>query len=79
MTKGNNLYFCGKNFMEKYGNYDTLISPLFIWDKIGKKMALIQKDFGIIPDEALDAFCHSRINQVMHAFSGCFILLGIVF
>lgn len=42
-----------------------MLSPLLMWNKIGRVVTLIQKDLGISSEEALDMFYRSRTNQLM--------------
>lgn len=53
-----------------------MLSPLLMWNKIGRIVTLIQKDLGISPEEALDMFYRSRANNLMHDPSLDFYTLG---
>ena len=44
---------------------NAMLSPLLMWNKIGRIVTLIQKDLGISPADALDKFYRSRTNQLM--------------
>ena len=56
--------------------YDAMLSPLLMWNKIGRIVSLIQKDLGISPEEALDMFYRSRTNQLMRDPSTMLYTLG---
>ena len=56
--------------------YDAMLSPLLMWNKIGRIVSLIQKDIGISPEEALDMFYRSRTNQLMRDPSTMLYTLG---
>ena len=56
--------------------YDAMLSPLLMWNKIGRIVSLIQKDLGISPEEALDMFYRSRTNQLMRDPSMMLYTLG---
>lgn len=53
-----------------------MLSPLLMWNKIGRIVSLIQKDLGISPEEALDKFYRSRTNQLMRDPSTMLYTLG---
>ncbi len=42
-----------------------MLTPLLMWNKIGRIVTLIQKDLDISPEEALDMFYRSRTNTLM--------------
>ena len=56
--------------------YDAMLSPLLMWNKIGRIVSLIQKDLDISPEEALDMFYRSRTNQLMRDPSTMLYTLG---
>lgn len=56
--------------------YDAMLSPLLMWNKIGRIVSLIQKDLGISPEEALDMFYRSRTNKLMRDPSTMLYTLG---
>ena len=56
--------------------YNAMLSPLLMWNKIGRIVSLIQKDLGISPEEALDMFYRSRTNQLMRDPSTMLYTLG---
>ena len=56
--------------------YDAMLSPLLMWNKIGRIVSLIQKDLGISPEEVLDMFYRSRTNQLMRDPSTMLYTLG---
>ena len=53
-----------------------MLSPLLMWNKIGRIVSLIQKDLDISPEEALDMFYRSRTNQLMRDPSTMLYTLG---
>ena len=42
-----------------------MLSPLLMWNKIGRIMSLIAADMNISSEQALDMFYRSRTNQLM--------------
>lgn len=42
-----------------------MLSLLLMWNKIGRVVTLIQKDFGISSEETLDMFYRLCTNQLM--------------
>lgn len=53
-----------------------MLSPLLMWNKIGRVVTLIQNDLGISSEEALDMFYRSRTNQLMRDSSTMLYTLG---
>lgn len=53
-----------------------MLSPLLMWNKIGRVVTLIQKDLGISFEEALDMFYRSRTNQLMRYSNTMLYTLG---
>ena len=44
---------------------DDMLSPLLMWNKIGRIVSLIAADMNISSEQALDMFYRSRTNQLM--------------
>ncbi|MBQ6238165.1 MAG: DUF3791 domain-containing protein [Bacteroidales bacterium] len=42
-----------------------MLSPLLMWNKIGRIVSLIASDMNISSEQALDMFYRSRTNQLM--------------
>ena len=42
-----------------------MLSPLLMWNKIGRVVTLIANDMGISPEKALSLFYRSRTNTLM--------------
>ncbi len=42
-----------------------MLSPLLMWNKIGRIVSLIAADMNISSEQALDMFYRSRTNQLM--------------
>ena len=42
-----------------------MLSPLLMWNKIGRIVSLIASDMNISSEQALDMFYRSRANQLM--------------
>jgi len=42
-----------------------MLSPLLIWNKIGRVVTLIAKDMGVSSEKALALFYQSRTNMLM--------------
>ena len=53
-----------------------MLSPLLMWNKIGRIVSIIAKDMNISPEQALDLFYCSRTNTLMRDPIAKLYLLG---